>query len=89
MSYYGLELHHLFPSWVLHMAAFATLCEAYMWIDPHFDLWNYFIRIRLPQGSGVEAAILGSVYIYVKSGHGVDPYFHLHMSESMNRWWKV
>jgi hypothetical protein len=29
------------------MAAFVTLCEAYMEIEPHFNLWNYFFRARL------------------------------------------
>jgi hypothetical protein len=29
------------------MAAFVTLGEAYMGIEPHFDLWNYFFRARL------------------------------------------
>jgi hypothetical protein len=24
------------------MAAFVTLCEACMGIEPHFNLWNYF-----------------------------------------------
>jgi hypothetical protein len=24
------------------MATFVTLCEAYMGIEPHFNLWNYF-----------------------------------------------
>jgi hypothetical protein len=31
----------------LHRATFMTLCEAYMGIEPHFDLWNYFFRARL------------------------------------------
>jgi hypothetical protein len=35
LQLYGLELHHLTPSWILHMAAFVTLCEAYMGIEPH------------------------------------------------------
>jgi hypothetical protein len=42
LQHYGLELHNLTPSWVLHIAAFMTLCEAYLGIDPEFDLWNYF-----------------------------------------------
>jgi hypothetical protein len=29
------------------MAAFMTLCEAYMGIEPHFDLWNYFFHTQL------------------------------------------
>jgi hypothetical protein len=39
---YGLELHHLTPSGILHMAAFVTLCEAYIQIEHHFNLWSYF-----------------------------------------------
>jgi hypothetical protein len=42
-----------------------------------------------PVGLGTEAVILGGMDIYVKSGHGVNPYFHLPMSESMDGWWKA
>jgi hypothetical protein len=33
LQHYCLELHNL------------TLCEVYMGIDPHFDLWNYFFHV--------------------------------------------
>jgi hypothetical protein len=51
-QFYGLELHHLTPSGILHMAAFVTLCkvymgEAYMGTEPHFNLWNYLFHARL------------------------------------------
>jgi hypothetical protein len=68
------------------MVAFVTLCEAYMGIEPHFNLWNNFFRVQLQQGSGAEVAPLGSVDIFVRSGHGVDPYFHLPMSVLPNGW---
>jgi hypothetical protein len=42
--FYGLEMHHRTPSGKLHLAAFVTLCEAYMRIEPHFDLWNYIFH---------------------------------------------
>jgi hypothetical protein len=29
------------------MAAFVTLCEVYMEIEPHLNLWNYFFRSQL------------------------------------------
>jgi hypothetical protein len=29
------------------MAAFVALCEAYMGIEPHFNLWNYFFHVWL------------------------------------------
>jgi hypothetical protein len=30
------------------MAAFVTLCETYIGIEPHFNLWNYFSLIPPP-----------------------------------------
>jgi hypothetical protein len=30
----------LIPSEILHMVTFVILCEAYMGIEPHFNLWN-------------------------------------------------
>jgi hypothetical protein len=63
---------------------FVTLCEAYMRIEPHFDLWNHFFEAQFLQGSCLEAAVLGVVELYVKSGHVVDPHFHLPTSESMD-----
>jgi hypothetical protein len=79
-SFYGLELHHLTPSGILHIAAFVTLCEAYMGIESHIDLWNYFFQAWLPLGSDAKLAVWGSMDISVQSGLGVDPYFCLSMS---------
>jgi hypothetical protein len=45
LQYYGLELHSLTPSGVQNIAAFMTLCEAYIEVDPKFDLWNYFFHV--------------------------------------------
>jgi CxxC motif-containing protein (DUF1111 family) len=44
LYFHDLELHHLTPSVILHMTAFVTLCEVYMGIESHFDLWNYFFH---------------------------------------------
>jgi hypothetical protein len=38
LQFYDIELNHLTPSGILHMAAFVALCEAYMGIEPHFNL---------------------------------------------------
>jgi hypothetical protein len=48
LRYYGLELHHLTSLGVLHIAAFMTLCEAYLRIDPELDLWKYVFRVWCP-----------------------------------------
>jgi hypothetical protein len=46
--YYGLELHHLTPLRVLHIASFMTLCEAYLGINLDLDMWKYFFHIHRP-----------------------------------------
>jgi hypothetical protein len=40
--HYDLKPHHMTPLGFLHIAAFVTLSEAYLGIDPESDLWNYF-----------------------------------------------
>jgi hypothetical protein len=48
------------------------------------------LLLRLaPTGLRRESGGLGVVDIYVKSLHGVDPYFQLPMYKSMDGWWKV
>jgi hypothetical protein len=59
---------------------------AYMGIDPHLNLWSHFFRARLLMGSVAEVAVLGGMDIYIKSGHGVDPYFHLPTPVSVDGW---
>jgi hypothetical protein len=88
-KFYGLELHHLTLSRILPMAAFVTLCDAYMGIECHFNLWNYFFHAWLQQGLGVEPTALNSVYIFVRFGRRVDPYFHLPIFSPLNRWQKA
>jgi hypothetical protein len=48
------------PSGILHIVTFMTLCEAFMRIDPHFDLWNHFFRVRRPQDPDAEMTVLGA-----------------------------
>jgi hypothetical protein len=38
LQHYGLGLHNLTLSGMLHITTFVTLCESYMMIDPHFNL---------------------------------------------------
>jgi hypothetical protein len=74
LRYYDLELHHLIPLGVVHIAAFITLCEAYLGINPELDLWKYFFRVRRLYDPKAELTISGGAVIHVKAGHRVDPY---------------
>lgn len=47
LRYFGLWLHDLTPHRVVHLAVLVTLCECYLGIDPHFDLWRRIFLLNL------------------------------------------
>src|SRR3954467_15548980 len=40
LEFYGLQLHHLTPGSVLHIAGFVALCELFLGVEAHFALWK-------------------------------------------------
>ena len=44
---YGIQLHHLNPNGIQDIATFVAICEGYLWIPPHFNLWRYFFSVQL------------------------------------------
>ena len=49
LHHYGLELQHLNPNGIQHIAAFVALCEGFLGIEPNFSLWKYFFTVSLYQ----------------------------------------
>jgi hypothetical protein len=47
LHYYKIKLQHLNPNGIQHIATFNALCEGYLGIEPHFDLWWYFFSVSL------------------------------------------
>ena len=47
LHYYKIELQHLNPNGIQHMAAFVVRCKGFLGINPHFDLWGYFLAVNL------------------------------------------
>ena len=45
--FYKIELQYLNPNRIQHMAAFVALCEGFLGISPHFDLWRHFFALTL------------------------------------------
>ena len=46
-NYYGVELHNFGPNSILQVAVFVALCEGYLGIDAHWDLWIHLFRGEL------------------------------------------
>ena len=42
LGYYGINLCHLHPNNILHISLFSNLCQAFIRIAPHFNLFRYF-----------------------------------------------
>jgi hypothetical protein len=41
LHFHGVELHNLNPNSIAQAAIFATVCEGFLGIDPHWDLWTH------------------------------------------------
>ena len=44
---YGVQLHHLNPNGIQHIATFVAICEGYLRMPPHFSLWRHFFTMML------------------------------------------
>jgi hypothetical protein len=47
LHYYDIKLQHLNPNGLQHIATFVALCEGFLGVEPHFELWKYFFSISL------------------------------------------
>jgi hypothetical protein len=47
LHYYGVELHNLNPNSIAQAAIFAAVCEGFLGIDPHWDLWTHLFSVEL------------------------------------------
>ena len=47
LDYYQVELQHLNPNGIQHITTFVALCEGFLGISPHLDLWWHFFAVNL------------------------------------------
>ena len=58
LYHWGVQVHHLTPNSILHISIFVRLCEAFLGIEPHFDLFQYFFHLK-PQPSESKIDVVG------------------------------
>ena len=46
MHYYRIQLHHLSPNSFVHISIFVHLCEAFLGIEPHFELFRFVFHFK-------------------------------------------
>ena len=60
LNEWGLELQHLNPMGVLHIAGFVTVCEAFIRMEPYADFFRWlFSRRALTVGNPAKVAPVG------------------------------
>jgi hypothetical protein len=47
LHYYGVELHNFSPNSIAQATIFAAVCEDFLGIDPHWDLWTHLFSVEL------------------------------------------
>ena len=53
LYYYGLQLHDLTPEGMLHLSIFIMLCEGFLGVPAHYELWRSLFQVvhSVPEGS--------------------------------------
>ena len=46
LYYYGIQIHHLVPNSIFLLSVFVHLCEAFLGISPHFNLFCYLNHLK-------------------------------------------
>jgi hypothetical protein len=65
LYFYGLELHHLNPNSICHIALFIHFFEAFLEIEPHWDLF----RVK-PQPTSKNPSVVGGAGIQLRQQAG-------------------
>jgi hypothetical protein len=65
LHHYQIELRHLNPNGIQQIASFIALCEGFLGIEPHFELWTYFFAISLVKKRDGSTALIGCTGIHL------------------------
>jgi hypothetical protein len=79
---YGVQLHQLTPSSILHIGCFITLCESFLGIEPHFLLWKFLFRLH-PSVALSKKPELGGAVVSIRAE---SQYLEFSMAASVQGW---
>ena len=84
LFFYGLEVTHLKPNSIVQIAIFIHLCEAFLGITPHFNLWRAPYHLR-GYPSAARRNVVGGAAFSLRQGRS---YPALVLRDSNKRWEK-
>ena len=65
LHHWGIQAHHLAPNSIHHISIFVHLCEAFLGIKPHFDLFQYLFHLK-PQPSDTKVDVVGGAGLQLR-----------------------
>ena len=65
LSYYRIQLHHLTPNSFVHLSSFVHLCEAFLGIEPHFELFRFLFHLK-PQPDSYKLDVVGGAGLQLR-----------------------
>lgn len=81
LNYYGILHIHRHPNSYLQLSVFINLCEAYLGIEPHFDLFHHLFQLK-PSGGAKE---VGAVYLTMREG-ALKEYKTIPLNTLLKKW---
>jgi hypothetical protein len=84
LYYYGLELHHLNPNSICHISIFIYFCEAFLGIEPQWDLFRFLFRVK-PQPTSKNPSVVGGASIQLRQQAG-DKYLSYKFPSNIPGW---
>ena len=91
--HYGVELQHFSPNAITAAAIFAAVCEGYLGMMPHWDLWLHLYRGELFQAPGGATRVrkpvrAGCLNLVQKTGKAEEPraYIPVGLTSNHTQW---
>jgi hypothetical protein len=68
-DYYRISICNLHPNSILSVSIFIVLCESFLGIQPHFNLWRHFFYLKKKGGAGGSKVRISSNFQHYLSNH--------------------
>jgi hypothetical protein len=93
--YYGVELHNFNPNSIAQAAIFAAVCEGFLGIDPHWDLWTHLFSAEFFVAASTDvkkvrmAVWAGGCTLQLRSGQAAQyiPASLVSSNKGWQNWW--
>ena len=69
LRYYRIQLHHLTPISFVHISIFVHLCEAFLGIEPYFEIFRFLFHLK-PQPNRFVLDVVGGAALQLRQKEG-------------------